>query len=97
MKYKYKYLLGSIVVVIIWILLPLRMDDDAVCATMIFYPPCVIFIMLCYIIGLLKDIKSELGTHKTGSEEKFFYEAEKEESRDASVPETENSEEDAGK
>lgn len=97
MKYKYKYLLGSIVVVIIWILLPLRIDDDAMCATMIFYPPCVIFIMLCYIIGLLKDIKSELGTHKTGSEEKFFYEAEKEEGNGTSVTETKSPEEDVGK
>lgn len=97
MKYKYKYLLGSIVVVIIWILLPLRMDDDAMCATMIFYPPCVIFIMLCYIIGLLKDIRSELRTHKIGSEEKFFYEAEKEESNGTSVPEKENPKEDTGK
>ena len=94
---KYKYLFGSIVVVFIWILISLRMDNDAVCATMIFYPPCVIFIMLCYIIGLLKDIKSELGTHKTGSEEKFFYEAEKEKGNGTSVPETESPKEDTGK
>lgn len=56
---KYKYLFGSIVVVFIWFLISLRMDNDSVCATMIFYPPCVIFIMLCYIIGLLKDMKSK--------------------------------------
>lgn len=56
---KYKYLFGSIVVVFIWFLISLRMDNDFVCATMIFYPPCVIFIMLCYIIGLLKDMKTK--------------------------------------
>lgn len=91
-----KYLYGSLIASGIWVFAGMYLGGEAmpllfIVATGIF------FVILCYIIGLLKDIRAKLGIREIGSEEKFFYEAEKEESRDASVPETESPKEDTGK
>lgn len=91
-----KYLFGSLIAAGIGVFAGMYLGVEAmpllfIVATGIF------FVIFCYIVGLLKDIRAKLGTHKIGSEEKSFFEGEKEQSHDASVPETENPEEDAGK
>ena len=91
-----KYLYGSLAAAFVWTIAAL-IFFEASPSMLLLLGSGILFVMLCYIIGLLKDIRAKIGIREIGSEEKFFYESEKEESRDASVPETEKPEEDAGK
>lgn len=91
-----KYLFGSLIAAGIWGFLGTFLGQGEISLLFILATG-IFFVILCYIIGLLKDIRAKLGIREIGSEEKFFYEAEKEESNDVSVPETESSKEDAGK
>lgn len=91
-----KYLFGSLIAAGIWGFLGTFLGQGEISLLFILATG-IFFVILCYIIGLLKDIREKLGIREIGSEEKFFYEAEKEESNDVSVPETESSKEDTGK
>lgn len=91
-----KYLFGSLIAAGIWGFLGTFLGQGEISLLFILATG-IFFVILCYIIGLLKDIRAKLGIREIGSEEKFFYEAEKEESNDVSVTETKSPEEDAGK
>lgn len=91
-----KYLYGSLIAAGIWGFLGTFLGQGEISLLFILATG-IFFVILCYIIGLLKDIRAKLGIREIGSEEKFFYEAEKEESNGTSVPETKSLEEDAGK
>lgn len=91
-----KYVYISLIPVVIWFLTVLYFYEESKILLLLLGPG-ILFVILCYIIGLLKDIRAKLGIREIGSEEKFFYEAEKEEIRDAKVPETESPKEDIGK
>lgn len=91
-----KYLYGSLAAAFVWTIVSLIFYEGSG-SMLLLLGPGILFVMLCYIIGLLKDIRAKLGIREIGSEEKFFYEAEKEESHGASVPETEGPEGDTGK
>ena len=91
-----KYLYGSLIAAGIWAFAGMFLGEEAIPLLFIFVPG-IFFVILCYIIGLLKDIRAKLGIREIGSEERFFYEAEKEKDNGTSVPETESPEEDAGK
>lgn len=91
-----KYLFGSLIAAGIWSFVGLYLSVEAM-PLMLILAIGIFFVILCYIIGMLKDIRAKLGIRETGSEEKFFYEAEKEESNGTSVPETESPKEDTGK
>lgn len=91
-----KYLFGSLIAAGIWAFVGMYLGGEAMPLLFILVTG-IFFVIFCYIIGLLKDIRAKLGIREIGSEEKFFYEAEKEESNDVSVPETESPKEDTGK
>lgn len=91
-----KYLYGSLIAAGIWAFAGMFLGEEAIPLLFILAPG-IFFVILCYIIGLLKDIRAKLGIREIGSEEKFFYEAEKEKGNATSVPETESPKEDAGK
>lgn len=95
-----KYVYISLIPVVIWFLTVLYFYEESK-ILLLFLGPAILFVMLCYIIGLLKDIRAKLGTHEIGSEEKFFVKGEKDtekaESADDTAPETKAPEEDAGK
>lgn len=91
-----KYLLGSLIAAGIWGFLGTFLGQGEISLLFILATG-IFFVILCYIIGMLKDIRAKLGIREIGSEEKFFYEAEKEESNGTSVPEKENPKEDTGK
>lgn len=91
-----KYLYGSLIAAFVWTIVSL-IFYEASGSMLLLLGPGILFVILCYIIGLLKDIRAKLGIREIGSEEKFFYEAEKEESNGTSVPETESPKEDTGK
>lgn len=91
-----KYLFGSLIAAGIWGFLGTFLGQGEISLLFILATG-IFFVILCYIIGMLKDIRAKLGIREIGSEEKFFYEAEKEESNDVLVPETESPKEDTGK
>lgn len=91
-----KYLFGSLIAAGIWGFLGTFLGQGEISLLFILATG-IFFVILCYIIGLLKDIRAKLGIREIGSEEKFFYEAEKEESNGTSVPETKSPKEDTGK
>lgn len=91
-----KYLYGSLVAAFIWSVVSFIFLQASVPMLLILGPG-ILFVMLCYIIGLLKDIRAKLGIHEIGSEEKFFFEeengAENPQSADAAEPENKDAEE----
>lgn len=95
-----KYLYGSLIAAGIGVFAGMYLGVEAVPLLFILATG-IFFVIFCYIIGLLKDIRAKLGTHEIGSEEKFFVEGEKDtekaESADDTAPETKAPEEDAGK
>lgn len=91
-----KYLFGSLIAAGIWGFLGTFLGQGEISLLFILVTG-IFFVIFCYIIGLLKDIRAKLGIREIGSEEKFFYEAEKEESNGTSVPETKSPKEDTGK
>lgn len=91
-----KYLYGSLIVAGIWGFLGTFLGQGEISLLFILVTG-IFFVIFCYIIGLLKDIRAKLGIREIGSEEKFFYEAEKEESNGTSVAETESPKDDTGK
>lgn len=91
-----KYLYGSLIAAGIWAFAGMFFGDGAISLLFILATG-IFFVILCYIIGLLKDISAKLGIREIGSEEKFFFEAEKEQNSDVAASETDSSKEDSGK
>lgn len=95
-----KYLYGSLIAAGIGVFAGMYLGVEAVPLLFILATG-IFFVIFCYIIGLLKDIRAKLETREIGSEEKFFVEVEKgtekAESADTAIPETKAPDEDAGK
>lgn len=95
-----KYLYGSLVTAAIWVVACMFLGDDAMSFIFVLCSG-AFFVILCYIIGLLKDIRAKLGIHEIGSEEKFFFEGEdtspKEQNTDVEKSQSQEPKEDKGK
>ncbi len=70
-----KYLYGSLIAAGIWGFLGTFLGQGEISLLFIMATG-IFFVILCYIIGLLKDIRVKLGIHEIGNEEKFFFEGE---------------------